>query len=110
MYDKIKEIAVGLRQRQSEASAMAKGEEGISYGRYRGKASAYGHAAEMLEEVLKDSSGGPLAFLDELEAVYHRHGLALSHEDGHGAFEIVNVADFDFDWLRAAHTDTIKTH
>lgn len=30
------------------------------------------------------------AFLDEIDQVCQRHGLAISHEDGHGAFEIVD--------------------
>lgn len=55
MYDKIKEIAAGLRQRQTRCQQMAEAsEDRINYGRLTGKASAYGHAAEMLEEVLKE--------------------------------------------------------
>lgn len=46
------------------------------------------------------------AFLAELESVYRRHGLALSHEDTHGAFEVVEAKDFDFDWLHDAHDAT----
>jgi hypothetical protein len=30
------------------------------------------------------------AFLAEIETVCERHGLSISHEDGHGAFEVVD--------------------
>lgn len=46
------------------------------------------------------------AFLDEIMAVCERHGLAISHEDGHGAFEIVDIKDGDLDWLMSARDAT----
>lgn len=43
------------------------------------------------------------AFLADIEALSRKHGLAISHEDGHGAFLVVSVDQFDFSWLHAAH-------
>lgn len=43
------------------------------------------------------------AFLADIVAVCRRHGMAISHEDGHGAFEIVNLNESNLDWLDAAH-------
>lgn len=41
-------------------------------------------------------------FLEELFQVMHKHGLALSHEDNHGSFEIVPITEMDPDWLLSA--------
>lgn len=49
------------------------------------------------------------AFLAEVWEVSKKHGLALSHEDGHGAFEVVEIDRGDFDWLMAAHDATRST-
>lgn len=46
------------------------------------------------------------AFLAEVWAVCEKHGLALSHEDAHGAFEVVNIDPGYRDWLMAAHDAT----
>jgi hypothetical protein len=46
------------------------------------------------------------AFLEEIWAVCERHGLALSHEDAHGGFEIVPIAKGDRDWLMQANDRT----
>lgn len=47
------------------------------------------------------------AFIDEVRAVCERHGMAIHHEDGHGAFEIVKIEDGgDLDWLANAHDRT----
>lgn len=46
------------------------------------------------------------AFLAEVRAVCERHGLAMSHEDGRGAFEVVNIKDGDLEWLMAARDAT----
>jgi hypothetical protein len=46
------------------------------------------------------------AFLAEVVEVCKRHGLALSHEDGHGAFEVVDLAAGDLDWLMDAFDST----
>jgi hypothetical protein len=47
------------------------------------------------------------AFIEEVIAVCQKHGLYISHEDGHGGFVIVNEkADLYFDWLRDASDDT----
>lgn len=37
----------------------------------------------------RDQSPQVKAFLADLVALYDKHGLALSHEDGHGAFIVV---------------------
>ena len=43
------------------------------------------------------------AFLLDIMEVCVRHKLSLSHEDGHGAFEITDLDVDDAAWLRAAH-------
>jgi hypothetical protein len=45
-------------------------------------------------------------FLDEIWAVCERHGMALSHEDGHGAFEVVSIGAADREWLMDARDCT----
>lgn len=42
------------------------------------------------------------AFLDEIEAVCRKHGLSISHEDGHGAFEVVDFNPNRLAWLKHA--------
>jgi hypothetical protein len=49
------------------------------------------------------------AFLEEIWAVCERHGLALSHEDGQGSFEIVSIEDADRYWLMNANDRTKVT-
>ena len=46
------------------------------------------------------------AFLQEIIAICKKHGYSISHEDGHGAFEIENTDDYNFDWLLNAHDCT----
>lgn len=46
------------------------------------------------------------SFLKELWEVCERHRMALSHEDGHGAFEVVSIEDADRDWLMNANDRT----
>lgn len=45
------------------------------------------------------------AFMDEIEAVCRKHRMSISHEDQHGAFEIVEYSQDCMEWLRAAHDD-----
>lgn len=42
-------------------------------------------------------------FLDEIHSVCKRHGLSISHEDGHGSFIIENYDERNIDWLFDAH-------
>ena len=42
------------------------------------------------------------AFLNEIEAVCRKHGLSISHEDTHGAFEIYPFDDESMAWFRAS--------
>lgn len=42
------------------------------------------------------------AFLEEIWKVCERHGLALSHEDLHGGFEVITIEKGDRDWLMQA--------
>lgn len=51
-------------------------------------------------------------FLDELEALCRRHGLIVSHEDGHGAFIIRTLDDRQnaFEWLREAMVGGVDPH
>lgn len=43
------------------------------------------------------------AFLNEIAEVCNRHGLALSHEDHHGNFEIVSLSQDKIEWLMNAY-------
>jgi hypothetical protein len=49
-----------------------------------------------------------LAFLAAVDAVCKKHGFVISHEDGHGAFEIETVPvqaparEWDNNWFLAA--------
>lgn len=48
------------------------------------------------------------AFIEDILAVCRKHKLWISHEDGHGAFEITgDEEDSDYleRWLRCATTD-----
>ena len=42
-------------------------------------------------------------FLKDIENVCKKHGYSISHEDGHGAFEIEKYSDDNIDWLRNAN-------
>lgn len=48
------------------------------------------------------------AFLEEVWEVCKRHGLALSHEDMHGGFEVVPIEKGDRDWLMQATDRTAR--
>ena len=41
-------------------------------------------------------------FLTEIDNVCIKHGLSISHEDGHGAFKIVVYNRRDAEWLQGA--------
>ena len=45
-------------------------------------------------------------FLAEIIEVCRKHGMSISHEDGHGAFEVVRFNDADSDWLMCAANKT----
>jgi len=38
-------------------------------------------------------------FKEELFKLYDKYDLAISHEDGHGAFEITTLEDFYKEWM-----------
>ena len=42
------------------------------------------------------------AFLDELEALYRRHGMTLGHDDSHGVFHIEPLDESNIEWVRKA--------
>jgi hypothetical protein len=55
-----------------------------------------------------DKQAAANAFLDELEALYVKHGLSLSHQDNHGSFIIQNGVPQharNLAWVRAASLD-----
>ena len=41
-------------------------------------------------------------FIQEILAVCEKHGLSISHEDGHGSFEIEEYNEHNCEWLLAA--------
>lgn len=42
------------------------------------------------------------AFLDEVLEASKRHGLSISHEDGHGSFIVEQFKQDNIDWLNDA--------
>jgi hypothetical protein len=48
------------------------------------------------------------AFIEEVIAVCKKHKLSISHEDGHGAFQIDDFDERDAEWLREAHDITFS--
>lgn len=46
------------------------------------------------------------AFLEELVQVMCKHGFSLSHEDGHGAFEVEKYDPRNIKWLFNANDAT----
>lgn len=42
------------------------------------------------------------AFIEDVIAVYRKHGLTIAHEDGHGAFIIEGLDEHNERWLRDA--------
>jgi hypothetical protein len=42
-------------------------------------------------------------FIDEVVEVCRRHGLSISHEDHHGAFEITEISETKIEWLKKCH-------
>jgi hypothetical protein len=46
------------------------------------------------------------AFIEEVIAVSKKHGFSISHEDGHGAFEIEKFSESNASWLRHAADET----
>lgn len=47
-------------------------------------------------------------FFDDIVEVYRKHGLAISHEDYHGAFIIEAFNENDVKWLKEAHKNYTK--
>ncbi len=43
------------------------------------------------------------AFLKDIDEVSKKHGLSISHEDGHGAFIVERRDEFHIRWLNDAH-------
>jgi hypothetical protein len=41
-------------------------------------------------------------FFNDIEEVYKKHNLSISHEDGHGAFIIEEYDEFNIQWLKRA--------
>ena len=42
-------------------------------------------------------------FLEEIDEVCRKHGLSISHEDGHGAFIVEKYNESNIDWLFEAY-------
>jgi len=45
-------------------------------------------------------------FLSDIKNVCIKHGMSISHEDGHGSFIIQGMIDGNMEWLLAAIDDT----
>lgn len=44
-----------------------------------------------------------LLFLNEINEVYKKHNLSISHEDYHGAFQIEKYSEDNYEWLSNAN-------
>ena len=43
------------------------------------------------------------SFYSEIEQVCMKYNFSISHEDGHGAFELEEFSHSNMEWLRNAH-------
>lgn len=48
-------------------------------------------------------------FLEEIIAVCRKWGFSISHEDGHGSFEIEDFLESNAEWLMSATDNTTGT-
>ncbi len=48
------------------------------------------------------------AFVADIVAVYRKHGLSISQQDGHGAFIIERLSEENIGWLESADVDLRK--
>lgn len=48
------------------------------------------------------------AFIEEILNVCKKHGFSISHEDGHGGFQIEDKDEGNFEWLCAAFDNTTE--
>ena len=46
-------------------------------------------------------------FIQEIEAICKKYDLSISHEDGHGAFEIDKFDPDNIEWLKNAHINWV---
>lgn len=60
MIEQIRELIQDLRRREAACEKLADSYDEEGYSRCKGKASAYGHCAELLENILKDHSLGSI--------------------------------------------------
>lgn len=58
MIEQISEMIQDLRRREAACEVLADSYDEEGYSRCKGKASAYGHSAELLENILKDHEVG----------------------------------------------------
>lgn len=49
-----------------------------------------------------------VAFLDDVEAVCRKHGISISHEDGHGSFTVIPFDHVEMVWLKNAYIERRK--
>jgi hypothetical protein len=58
---------------------------------------------------LHELRGEPVnRFLAELETVYERHGMSLSHEDTEGGFIVEPYSEANVAWLRQARDEVTR--
>ena len=48
------------------------------------------------------------AFLDDIEAVFRKHGFSIGHEDGHGGFKIHLLSEGNIRWFKGASKSYTK--
>lgn len=66
---------------------------------FRGK--AWNNKTSAFEEIPKNV----IAFYDEIDAVCKKYNMSISHEDGHGSFEIEKYDEKNLNWLKEANID-----
>lgn len=83
-----------LRMAESRSEDMfIRGE--VAVGEYPPR-SAQADESDIVTRVRRD------AFLDDLEALYRKHGLGLGHEDYQGGFIVEPLTDYLINWTRGA--------
>lgn len=52
--------------------------------------------------MLTEDQQRQVRFLREVVALSRKYGVSLSHEDGHGGFEVETLSEYNLEWLAEA--------
>lgn len=62
----------------------------------------YKHTWDCNKDIFIETPKEMLEFFKDIEEVCKKHGLSISHEDGHGGFLIEKYDEHNIKWLRSA--------